>query len=91
VVVFEILSPGTSRLDRIAKAREYDNMPFVQRYVIPEQTSQAATVFTRMNGVRASVVVDGEADLAMPELGVTVPLSDLYLDVSFRPSYIAAG
>jgi len=44
VVVFEILSPGTSRLDRIAKAREYDNTPFVQRYAIPEQTSQAATV-----------------------------------------------
>jgi Uma2 family endonuclease len=83
VVVFEILSPSTSRTDRIVKAREYGNMPSIQRYVILEQTDPAATVFTRMNGVWASVIVDDDAELAMPEIGVSLPLAELYMDVAF--------
>ena len=67
------------------KAREYGNTPSIQRYVILEQTSQAAAVFTRINGVWASVVVDGDAELAMPEIGITVPLAELYEDVEFPP------
>ena len=85
VVVFEILSPGTSRTDRIVKAREYGETESIQRYVILEQTGQAATVFTRMNGLWASVVIEGDTDLTMPEIGVTVPLAEIYLDVTFPP------
>ena len=83
VVVFEILSPSTSRTDRIVKAREYGATQSIQRYVILEQSSQAATVFTRMNGVWASVIVEGDVDLALPEIGIAIPLNELYLDVSF--------
>jgi len=45
VVVFEILSPSTSRTDRIEKLREYQATPSIQRYVILEQDSSAAMVF----------------------------------------------
>ena len=83
VVVFEILSPSTSHTDRIVKVREYGATASIQRYVILEQNSQAATVFSRMNGVWASIVIDGDADLALPEIGIVVPLADLYLDVAF--------
>ncbi len=83
VVVFEILSAGTSRTDRITKAQEYGATPTIQRYVILEQTSQAATVFTRMNGIWASVVIAGEAELPMPEIGISVPLNELYVAVAF--------
>ena len=81
VVVFEIVSPSSSRTDRFVKAREYGNTASIQRYVILEQTSQSATVFTRMNGIWASTILDGDADLDMPEIGISVPLSELYLDV----------
>ena len=91
VVVFEILSPSTSRTDRIVKAREYGNTESIQRYIILEQTSQAATVFTRINGLWASVIVEGDADLPMPEIGVTVPLGELYLDVPFPPEAESAA
>ena len=47
VVVFEVLSPGTSRTVRIEKLREYQATESIQRYVILEQDSIAATVFTR--------------------------------------------
>ena len=85
VVVFEIVSPHGSRTDRIVKVREYGHTESIQRTIILEQTSQAATVFTRMNGIWASVIVDGDAELEMPEIGISVPLSELYLDVEFPP------
>ncbi len=84
VVVFEILSPTTSRTDRITKAREYGATPSIQRYVILEQAAQAVTVFSRMNGIWASIVLEGDVELAMPEIGISVPLAELYLDVALE-------
>ncbi len=46
-VVFEVLSRGSSRTDRIVKVREYQAVPSIRRYVIIEQDSVAATVFER--------------------------------------------
>ncbi len=85
VVVFEIVSPNRARTDHFVKAREYGSTDSIQRYIILEQTSQAATVFTRMNGIWASVIVDGDAELEMPEIGISVPLTELYQDVEFPP------
>ena len=89
VVIFEIVGPSSSRIDRFVKAREYGNTASIQRYVILEQTSPSATVFTRMNGVWASTVVDGDATLDMPDLGISLPLGDLYRDVDFPPDHEA--
>lgn len=47
VVVFEIISPGTSRTDRIQKVQEYQATASIRRYVILEQDSVGATVFAR--------------------------------------------
>lgn len=81
VVVFEIISPSTSGVDRITKNREYQNTPSIQRYVILEQDRQAATVFSRDHGDWAGHVLVEDIDLAMPEIGISIPLADLYLGV----------
>ena len=47
VVVFEVISPGTSRTDRIDKLREYQATASIQRYVILEQDSIGADGITR--------------------------------------------
>ena len=47
VVVFEVLSPNTASVDRIEKNEEYRATSSIQRYVMLEQTRQAATVFAR--------------------------------------------
>jgi Uma2 family endonuclease len=83
VVVFEIVSPRSARADRIVKVREYGATESIRRYVILEQTSQAATVFSRMSEGWASMVIDGDVDLALPELGIPVPLAELHWDVGF--------
>ena len=83
VVVFEVLSPGTSRTDRIEKLREYQATASIQRYVILEQDSVAATVFSRMGGDWiARALTDGDV-LQMPEIGIELHLSEIYADVDF--------
>ncbi len=82
VVVFEVLSPGTSRTDRIEKLREYQATPSIQRYVILEQDSVAATVFTRQGAAWDARALTAGESLAMPEIDVTLPLGDIYADVT---------
>jgi Uma2 family endonuclease len=81
VVVFEIICPSTSGVDRIIKNQEYRDTPSIQRYVILEQDRQAATVFSRDHGDWAGHVVTGETELAMPEIGISVALAELYAGV----------
>jgi Uma2 family endonuclease len=83
VVIFEVLSPGTSRTDRIEKLREYQATASIQRYVILEQDGIAATVFSRMGGDWiARALTDGDV-LQMPEIGIELSLSEIYADVNF--------
>ena len=91
VVVFEILSPSTSRIDRIVKAREYGNTASIVRYVILEPAAIAATIFTHTAGVWAATVVEGAVVLDMPEIGITLPLAELYQDVEFPSDDEAAA
>ena len=83
VVVFEILSASTSVLDRVVKNEEYRDTPSIQRYVILEQLRQAATVFSRQDDDWVGHIATGDAELAMPEIGIKLPLAELYQDVEF--------
>lgn len=47
VVVFEVVSAGSARDDRITKLREYQATPSMRRYVILEQDGIAAAVIER--------------------------------------------
>ncbi len=85
VVVFEVLSPSTAGVDRIEKNQEYRATSSIQRYVMLEQTRQAATVFARAGEDWIGHVLTGAAVLAMPEIGVELPLADLYTDIEFPP------
>jgi Uma2 family endonuclease len=82
VVVFEVLSAGTSRTDRIEKLREYQATPSIQRYVILEQDSIAAMVFTRQGSDWSAGALTAGETLAMPEIDVELPLSDIYPDAT---------
>lgn len=81
VVVFEVVSTSTSRVDRILKLREYQATDSIQRYVILEQDSIAATVFER-HGTdwTARPITEGDV-LAMPEIEIELALTDIYSDV----------
>ena len=78
VVVFEVISEDNARTDRIDKVRDYQTAASIQRYVILEQTSVGATVFAR-DGDRwsATVLIAGDT-LALPEIGIELPLDECY-------------
>jgi Uma2 family endonuclease len=85
VVVFEILSPSTSAVDRIIKNREYRDTPSIQRYVILEQDRLAATVFDKAGGAWVGHLFVGETDLPLPEIDLSIPLAELYEQVELAP------
>lgn len=61
VVIFEILSPGTERNDRITKNEEYRQTPSVRRYVMLEQDEPAATIFAREGDRWVGTLLTGDA------------------------------
>jgi len=83
VIVFEVLSASTASTDRIEKNEDYRSTPSIQRYVMLEQTRQAATVFSRAGDDWVGHVLIGSAILALPEIGVELPLADLYAGIEF--------
>jgi Uma2 family endonuclease len=83
VVIFEVLSPSTAATDRITKAREYQAMPSVQRYVMLEQDRIGATVYTRASGDWKHQILIEDSILALPEIGVELPLTELYEGLVF--------
>jgi Uma2 family endonuclease len=92
VVVFEVLSPSTASTDIGAKNEEYRDTPSIQRYVILAQDRQQATVFARAGSDWVGHIVLGHGELDMPEIGIIVPLTELYEGVSFeQPSTALAG
>jgi Uma2 family endonuclease len=85
VVVFEVLSASTSRTDRIEKLAEYQATPSIQRYVILEQDSIGATVFSRLGPNWVARPLKSGDRLIMPEIGAEIDLDEIYQDVAFPP------
>jgi Uma2 family endonuclease len=83
VVVFEILSPTTSDKDHFEKNLEYRDTPSIQRYVMLEQSRRGATVFSRSGDDWVGHVLTGDGDLELPEVGITLPMAELYEGVTF--------
>ena len=76
--------PGTSRTDRIEKLREYQATESIQRYVILEQDSVAATVFARHGADWDARALTADDVLRMPEIDVELRLADIYADLQFE-------
>jgi Uma2 family endonuclease len=86
VVVFEVLSESTSSDDLVVKNAEYRETVSIQRYVVLHQTSVAAIIFSRRSGEWATDLVAGDnAVLQMPEIGIEIPLAEIYADVALVP------
>jgi Uma2 family endonuclease len=91
VVVFEVLSPTSGRMDRIVKVREYAAVPSIRRYVILESTGVGLTVRERATpdeAWRTTVLTSGDV-LGLPEIGVEIPVAELYEDIAFPEDEIS--
>jgi Uma2 family endonuclease len=89
IVVFEVVSPA-GHIDRIVKLREYAAVDSIRRYVIVESASAGLTVNERQSAGQRWTVTSATADdlLPLPEIGIEVPVAELYEGVDFRSSDI---
>jgi Uma2 family endonuclease len=84
VVIFEILSESTASNDLVVKNAEYRATPSVRRYAVLQQDAAAAIVFAHRAGEWATELVAGDdAVLHLPEIGIEIPLAEIYAGVAF--------
>jgi len=88
VVIFEVISPTSGHVDRIVKVREYGVVESIRRYVIVESASVGLTVHERQAAGQKWTVTTVMADdvLSLSEIGVEVPMAELYDGVDFPPT-----
>ncbi|MDQ2803580.1 MAG: Uma2 family endonuclease [Pseudomonadota bacterium] len=86
VVIFEVLSKGTARTDRMAKNREYASTASVHRYVMLEQGAIEATMFERAGEDWVGHILADGAVIRMPEIDIEIPLAELYERLDFSSS-----
>jgi len=93
VVVFEVVNPTSGRMDRIVKVREYAAVPSIRRYVILESTNVGLTVMERttVDQVWQTTVLTNDDILRMPEIGIEIPVAEIYEGINFADQDEAPG
>jgi Uma2 family endonuclease len=82
LVLGEVLSPSTVRVDRGEKFDAYRQIETLQEYVLIEQDAVRVEVFRRANAWQREVLAAADA-LRLPSIGFEVPVSALYRRVEF--------
>jgi Uma2 family endonuclease len=83
VVIFEVLSDSTARTDLVTKNQEYAAIETMRRYIVLAQDEIAGTVFERIGDDWVGHLLPADSVLRMPEIGIEVPLTELYDGVGF--------
>lgn len=92
-VVVEVLSPTTRDFDTIGKLEEYKLIECLERIVVIEPNAPEVIVWVRGadRRWRKAVRKGLGQEIDMPEIGVTLPLAEIYDGVEFpaRPRLVA--
>jgi Uma2 family endonuclease len=85
-VVFEVLSADTHRFDRLEKRRAYQTIETLQTYILVDQHKVEVSVWQR-GGEAEPPTVHTRLDesVALPGLGLTLPLAEIYTGVALTP------
>ncbi len=86
VVIVEVLSKSTRRIDQGEKKDFYLSIPTLRVYLLVEPQIAKVVAFRRTDQGFESEVYQGlEAIIPLPEIGVDLPLSELYEGAEFTP------
>ena len=84
VVIVEVLSKGTRRVDEGEKKEAYLSIPSLMVYVLVEQETAALVAYRRTDQGFVREVREGHDEvLPLPEIGVELRLSEVYEGVAF--------
>lgn len=82
VLVVEVISPSTAHFDLTRKRYAYESIPSLRRIVFVSTSEARLDIRVRgEDGIWRDEVVEGlEASLSLPDLGLTVPMSEIYAE-----------
>jgi Uma2 family endonuclease len=81
VIIVEVLSKSTRRIDKINKRLQYQQIPSLEEYVLIEQDSAEIEVFSRQNHWQSAYYYLGD-EITFTSLDVTVRVEDIYHQVN---------
>ncbi len=91
LTIFEVISNSSMNNDWIVKNVEYRATASIQRYIILQQTDAGAIAFARKGEDWVSELISGvDAVLCMPEIGIEIPLAELYIGIDLQTEPDAA-
>jgi len=86
VVIVEVLSRSTRRTDEIEKRDACQTIPSLCVYLLVEQESPSVLVYRRTEaGFVSEYYTELSEVVPLPEIGIELPLEELYADVTFGP------
>jgi Uma2 family endonuclease len=91
VVVIEVLSPTTERIDRGRKKFDYFATPSIRQYAIVEQDERRVDLYTRAEAGWSNEVITGDMALSLSSIGVELSLDTIYEDTDLDPTRRRAG
>jgi Uma2 family endonuclease len=85
-LLMEILSNSTEFFDLGRKMDEYLKIPSLLYYLIVQQQAYHLRLYERKDGEWKYSIVEGLAgQVHLPQLGVSLPMADIYEDVLLEP------
>lgn len=80
LVIVEVLSPTSRRIDKTLKRLAYQSLESVQEYILIEQDLAEVTVYVRQNGWQADYYYLGDT-ISLSSIAVTLAVEELYYQV----------
>ncbi len=87
VVIIEVVSESTRRVDEGEKRINYLSIPSLDTYILLEQNSYAARVIQRTaDGFTESIYSDRDSVIPLPAIGAQLSLAEVYAGIEFTAS-----
>lgn len=93
LLLAEILSPATAEYDRTEKFANYQRLPSLRHYLLVSQSAWVVEWFRRDEAGQwiYTLLSTPESVLEIPDLGLALPLRELYEDTGVAPRRVLPG
>ena len=86
VLVVEVLSPTTAQDDQGVKFMQYQTIDSLAGYLLVDSTAPAVLHYRKVDEVWVPRRYEGAGEeIELPELGIALPLAEVYLDTGLLP------
>jgi Uma2 family endonuclease len=83
VLVVEVLSPSTIKIDLGDKAADYLQLPSLATYLIFAQDEVKAWAYNKQFSPGPQVFAEADVSITIPALNIELPLADVYAGIEF--------